>query len=76
MIDKGKYDNGFISKPNTCECDKSWDIVKYLDYENCKCRKRLIDTSVEECSEDINGNEMIHNVNLNDHKKVYNSCAI
>ena len=50
--------------------------MKYLDYENCKCRKRLIDTSVEECSEDINGNEMIHNVNLNDHKKVYNSCTI
>ena len=25
-------------------------------YKNCKCRKRLINKLVEECSEDINGN--------------------
>ena len=22
-----------------CECDKSCDVGKYLDYENCKCKK-------------------------------------
>ena len=36
----------------------------------------MIDKLVEEYSEDTNGNEMIHNVNLNDHKKVCNSCTI
>ena len=27
-------------------CDKSCDVAEYLDYENCKCRKRLIDKLV------------------------------
>ena len=31
---------------------------------------------VEECSEDIKGNEVIHNVTLNDYEKVCNSCTI
>ena len=26
-----------------CECDKSCNIVDYLDYENCKCGKRFLD---------------------------------
>ena len=26
-----------------CECDKSCDIGEYLDYDNCKCRKKLVD---------------------------------
>ena len=36
-----------------CECDKSCDFGAYLDYENCKCRKRLVDKLVEECNENI-----------------------
>ena len=36
-----------------CECDKSCDVGEYLDYANCKCRKRLIDKLVEKCSENI-----------------------
>ena len=27
------------------------DIGAYLDYENCKCKKRLIDKLVDECTE-------------------------
>ena len=30
-----------------CECDKSCDVGEYLDYENCKCRKKLADKLVE-----------------------------
>ena len=30
-----------------CECDKSCDVGEHLDYENCKCRKWLIDKLVE-----------------------------
>ena len=26
---------------------------EYLDYENCKCRKRLVDKFMEECGENI-----------------------
>ena len=53
----------FIWNPSICECecDKSCDVGEYLDYENCKCRKRLVDKLVEECSENIEGNGMINN---------------
>ena len=55
MIDKEMPDKGFIWNPSSCECecDKPCDVGKYLDYVNCKCRKRLIDKLVEECSENI-----------------------
>ena len=26
-----------------CECDKSYNVGEYLDYENCKSRNKLID---------------------------------
>ena len=53
MIDKGVGDKGYIWNPSNCEfeCDKSCDVWEYLDYENCKCRKRLVDELVEECNE-------------------------
>ena len=43
----------YIQNPSICECecDNSCDVVEYLDYENCKCRKRLVDKVVEECNE-------------------------
>ena len=61
LTDKGTFDDEFIwnSSICECECDKSCDVGEHLDYANCKCRKRLIDKLVQECSEDINGNEMI-----------------
>ena len=60
-------DKGFISNLSNCgcECDKSCDIGEYLDYENCKCRKRLIDKLIEECSENIDENKIIYNSALN-----------
>ena len=63
LIDKGKQDDGFIWDPSLCECecDKSYSVGKYSDYSNWNCRKRLIDKLAEECSEDINGNDMISN---------------
>ena len=41
-----------------------------MNYANFKCRKRLIDQLVEECS------EMIYNLTLNDYEKVSISCKI
>ena len=45
LIDKGTYNKGFIWNPSNCECesDKNCDIGKYLEYENCKCRKKIAD---------------------------------
>ena len=54
------------------ECDKSCDVGQYLGYKNCKCRKKLVDKLVEECNENIDGNEMIYN----DYGEVCNSCTI
>ena len=53
LIDKGKCDKGFIWNPSSCvcECDKSCDVGEYLYYENCECRKKLVDKLVEECTE-------------------------
>ena len=76
LMDKGRCDKGCIWNPSNCEyeCDKSCYIGQYLDYKNCKCRKKLDDKLVKECSENIDGNEMIDNVN--DYEKVCNSCTI
>ena len=50
LIDKGRCDKGFIWNPSKCECecDKSCDVGEYLDYKNCKCRKKIVDNLVEE----------------------------
>ena len=78
LIDKGRCDDGVIWNPSICECeyDKSYDIGEYLDYKNCKCRKKLIDKLAEECGEDINGDNMIHNRPLNDYGNLCKSCTI
>ena len=47
----------------------SWDVKEYLDYKNCKCIKRLIDNSVEEYSENIDGNKIICSSTLNNYEK-------
>ena len=49
MIDKVVCDKGFIWNPSNCEdaCNKSNGVDEYLDYENCKCRKKLVDKLVE-----------------------------
>ena len=55
LIDKGVCDKGFIWNPSNCkcECDKLCDVGEYLDYENCKRRKKLVDKLVEQCTENV-----------------------
>ena len=45
MFDKSVCDKGHAWNPSNCEweCDKSCDVGECLDYENCKCRKRLVE---------------------------------
>ena len=83
LIDKEMCDKGFIWNPINCECecDKLCNVGEYLDNKSCKCRKRIIDKLVEECSENIDRNEMLYNetldvVPLNVYKKVYTSCMV
>ena len=67
LIDKRMCDEGFIWNPSNCECecDKLCDIGEYLDYKNCKCRKRIIIKLVKECNKNTDGNEMLYNETLN-----------
>ena len=76
-------DKGFIWNPSNCECecDKSCDIGEYLDYKNCKCRKRIIAKIVEKYNENIDGNEILYNeafdvIPLNVYRKACSSCMV
>ena len=55
LTDKGVCNKEFIWNPSNCEweCDKSRDVGEYVDYENFKCRKKLVDKLVDECTETI-----------------------
>ena len=61
LIDKGVCDKGFIWNPSNCECecDKSCNIGEYLDYSDCKCKKKLINPLVEECTENIDETSLV-----------------
>ena len=80
LTGKERCDKGFISNPSNCNCegDKSCDIGEYLDYKNCKCRKKVVDLLVEKCSKNIDENEVIDNGTLNASLSDYkcNSCAL
>ena len=63
LSDKERWEKGFIWNPSNCncECDKSCDIGEYLDYKNCKCRKKIVGELVEECSKNNDENEVTYN---------------
>ena len=76
LIDKGVCCKGFIWNPSNCECecDKSCNISQYLDYSDCKCKKKLIDPLIEECTENDDDETKIVNIpvkNENSSCKVY-----
>ena len=72
LIDKDVCDKGYFWNPSNCECecDKSCDIAEYLDYENCKCRKKLADRLVEECTKNIK------KVTIAENKNKCSSCVL
>ena len=83
IIDKGRCDKGLVWNLSNCNCgrDKSCDIGEYLDYKNCKCKRKIVREVVEKCSKNIDENEMIYNetlngITLNDYKKVCGSCTL
>ena len=50
LINKGICDKGYIWNPSICECECD-KTCEYLDYKNCKCRKKLVDKLIDECTE-------------------------
>ena len=77
LIDEGVCDKGSIWNPSNCECecDKSCDIGEYLDHENCKCRKKLVDKLVYECTENID-EVKIAEVTLTENNRKCSSCIL
>ena len=55
LIDNEVCNKGFIWNPANCdcECDKACDLGEYLYYENWKCRTKLVDQIVDECTETV-----------------------
>ena len=55
LINEGVCDKDFIR--NSSNCEREWnkpcDFGEYLDYKNCKCRKRLVKKLIDECNETI-----------------------
>ena len=80
MIDKGVCDKGFIWNTNNCECecDKSCDDGEYLDYSNCKCRKKLVDKLVQECTENVKEEKKVTEITLYENKNKHkrSSCTV
>ena len=82
LIDKGTCHKGFIWNPSDCECEcyKSCGFSEYLDYKNCKCKKRLVDKLDDECTENIDETRLVA-INLTEYsfaeiKCKHNSCAL
>ena len=55
LIDKGVCDKGCAWNPINCEyeCDEACNFGEYLDYENCKSRKKLVVPLIEKCTETV-----------------------
>ena len=75
LTDKGIYNKGYIWNPSNCkwECDKSCDFGECLNYEKCKCKKRLIGKLMEEFNENFEEKNFIK-INLAKCKS--NSCIL
>ena len=79
LIHKGVCNKGFIWNPSNfeCECDKAWDVGEYLDYESCKCRKKLVDQIADECAETVE-EVRLAKIPLAENKNMYkcSSCTV
>ena len=58
-----------------CQCDKSSDVGEYLDYQNCKCRKKLVDKLVEECTETVEEVKLAKITSAKEGKNKYKSSS-
>ena len=77
LTDKGICDKGFIWNPSNCEWDKNCDSSEYLDYGNCKCRNKLVDRLIDECTETIEGVKLAKiTLAENENENKYNSCRV
>ena len=79
LIDEGVCDKSYIWNPSNCECerDKSCNISEYLDYKNCKCRKKLTDKLIDDCTKTIEETKLV-NITFTENENNYEcgSCIV
>ena len=78
LIDKGVCDKEFIWNPSNCECecDKTCGIGEYLDYENCKYRKKLVNRLIDESTESIEEMKLAKITLEKENENKYSSCTM
>ena len=79
LIDKGICDKVFIWNPSNCECkcEKNCDFNEYLEYENCKCRKKLVHKLIDECTEIIEEGKLANiTIFKNENENKYGFCKV
>ena len=78
LIDKEICSKKFIWNPSNyeCQCHKSCDVGENLDYATGKCRKKLVDKLVKECTENIDEEKIAGMVLFECGKECKNSCTI
>ena len=78
LIGKGVCDKGYVWNPSNCECecDESCNIGEYLDYSSCKCRKKLTDPLLEECTKNINETKLVNITVENKNNDRCHSCVV
>ena len=60
-----------------CECDKTCGVDEYLNYENLKCRKKLVDRLVDECTETVEEVKLVKiTLAENESENKYSSCTM
>ena len=73
-------DKGFIWNSSYCECkcdDKECDVDEYLDYENYKCIKKIVDKLVEVCTETVEKVKLAKiTLAENENRYKYSSCTL
>ena len=79
LIDKSICNKGYAWNLSNyeCECVESCNVGEYLDYSDCKCKKKFADKLIDECIETI---EEIKLVNItfteNENNYEYGSCIV
>ena len=74
LIDKAICNKEFIWNPSNCKCE--CDVGEYLDYENCTCRKQLVNKLVEECTEIVEEVKLAKRALVEHENVCKSSCGI
>ena len=71
-------DKGFSWNSSSCdfECDKSCDIGEYLDYQNYKCIKKVVDKLVFQYTESIHEIKLAKITLAEYEKECKSSCTL